>query len=264
VAIKEEKMKAVYGPVPSWRLGRSLGIDGVCRQKKTCSFDCLYCQLGKTVNKTAKRQALVSEKQIKRELKKEIKKAKADVVTISGTGEPILNRNLGKIIDSIREITDLPIAILTNSSLIYKKDVQKDLKKLDIVIAKLDAPNEKLFKEINRPAKGITFKKVLKGLKEFRKSFKGKFALQMMFIDKNKDYAEELAKLAKEIKPDEVQINTPLRPSPEKPLSKKEMKKIKSKFKGLNVRSVYESERPKVKILSMHETRIRRGRKIYS
>ena len=257
-------MKAVYGPVPSWRLGRSLGIDGVCRSRKTCSFDYSYCQLGKTLNKTAKRQALVSEKKVKRELKKEIKKAKADVVTISSTGEPILNKNLGKIIDSIREVTGLPIAILTNSSLLYRKDVQKDLKKLDIVIAKLDASNEKLFKEINRPAEGITFKKVLKGLKEFRNGFKGKFALQMMFTDKNKDYATDLAKLAKETKPDEVQINTPLRPCAEKPLSRKELKKIKSQFKGLNVVSVYEAKRPKVKILSMHETTIRRGRKIYS
>ncbi|MBW2980510.1 radical SAM protein [Candidatus Woesearchaeota archaeon] len=257
-------MKAVYGPVPSWRLGRSLGIDGVCRPRKTCSFDCSYCQLGKTLNKTAKRIALVSQKKVKRELKQEIKKAKADVVTISGTGEPILNKNLGKIIDSIRQVTDLPIAILTNSSLLYKKDVQKDLKKLDIVIAKLDAPNEKLFQEINKPAKGIAFRKVLEGLKEFRKGFKGKFALQMMFIDKNKDYASKLAKLARKIKPGEVQINTPLRPCAEKSLSRKEMGKIKSKFKGLNVVSVYESKRPKVKILSLHETRIRRGRKIYS
>ncbi|MBW2984001.1 radical SAM protein [Candidatus Woesearchaeota archaeon] len=257
-------MKSVYGPVPSWRLGISLGIDGVCRSRKTCSFDCSYCQLGKTLNKTAKRTALVSEKKVKRELKKEIKKAKADVVTISGTGEPTLNKNLGKIIDSIREVTDLPIAILTNSSLIYRKDVQKDLKKLDIVVAKLDAPNEKLFRKINKPAKGITFKKVLKGLKEFRKGFKGKLALQMMFIGKNKNYAAELAKLAREIKPDEVQINTPLRPCAEKPLSRKELKKIKSKFKGLNVVSVYEAKRPKVKILSIHDTMIRRGRKIYS
>lgn len=251
-------MKFIYGPVPSWRLGRSLGVDIVSVIPKICSFDCSYCQLGKTSHKTDRRMLFVSENSIKKELKKVLNKAKAEVITLSGTAEPTLARNLGKIINSIRSITKLPIAILTNSSLMYQKDVRNDLKKLDIVIAKLDAPNEKLLKTINKPVKRITLKKIVLGIKKFKKEFKGKLALQMMFTAKNKDYANDMARLAKEISPDEVQINTPLRPCAEKPLTKSEIKKIKSLFKGLNVVSVYEAKKPRVNVLDLHETLIRR------
>ena len=249
-------MKPIYGPVPSWRLGRSLGIDSVCAFNKICSFECIYCQLGKTITKTDKKKVFIDEKIVEKELKKV--KAKADIITLSGTGEPTLAKNLGEIIDAIRKNSKLPIAILTNSSLIYRKEVQKDLMKLDVVVAKLDAPNETLFKKINGPCKGITFKKVVDGIKSFRKQFKGKLALQMMFMDENKDYAAEMAKLARELKADEVQINTPLRPCAVAPLDKKEMDKIKKRFKGLNVVSVYDAEKPKVEVISMHETLIRR------
>jgi len=250
-------MKPIYGPVPSWRLGRSLGIDPIC-EKKTCSFDCLYCQLGRTVNKTIKRKVFVNENQIKSELKKKYKKIEADVVTLSGTGEPTLAKNLGKIINNIKEVTRLPIAVLTNSSLIYKKEVRDDLKKVDIAVLKLDVPNEKLLKKVNRPVKGITFEKIFSGIKKFRKEFNGKLAIQVMFIKENKNYADELAKLVKELRPDEVQIDTPLRPCAVKPLKKEEIKKIKNKFKGLNIISVYEVKKPKVKVLNMHETLLRR------
>lgn len=250
-------MKPIYGPVPSWRLGRSLGIDPIM-EKKTCSFDCVYCQLGKTINKTSKRKIFVNENIIKKQLKEIIKKVKADVVTISGTGEPTLAKNLGKIIDNIRKSTYLPVAVLTNSSLIYKKEVRDDLKKADIVVVKLDAPNEELLKKINKPVRGITFEKILNNIKKFRKEFNGKLAIQIMFIKENKNCASELAKLVKELKPDEVQIDTPLRPCAVKALSKKETKKIKSKFNGLNVISVYEAKKPRVKVLNMHETLLRR------
>lgn len=252
-------MKPIYGPVPSWRLGRSLGIDPISKREKTCSFECIYCQLGKTIHKTNKRQKFIDEKIIKKELKKIKKiKTKADILTISGTGEPTLAKNLGKIIDMIRKKTKLPIAILTNSSLIYRKDVQKDLKKLEIVVVKLDAPNESLFKRINRPHKEITFKKVIDSIKSFRKQFNGKLALQIMFIKENKKYAAQMAELAKKLKADQVQINTPLRPCPIKPLNKKEIAQIKEKFKDLNAFSIYDAKRPKVKIISMHETLMRR------
>ena len=145
------------------------------------------------------------------------------------------------------------IAILTNSSVFYRKEVRKNLSKLDFIVAKLDTPNEKLLKEINRPVEEITFDRILDGIKTVRKEFDGKFALQMMFIDKNKDHASELANLAREIKPDEIQIDTPLRPCSVKPLNEKEITKIKSEFKGLNAITVYEIKRPKVKILDKGE-----------
>jgi len=250
-------MKTVYGPVPSWRLERSLGIDLITGEK-TCSFDCVYCQLGGTKNKTSKLQKFVSIKRFEKDLEEVINKVKADFITFSGMGEPTLASNLGEAIDIIREISNLPIAILTNSSLFSKREVRNNLSKLDVIVAKLDVPNEKLFREINRPVKWITFEKVLDGIKTVRKEFNGKFALQMMFIDKNKNYASEMANLAREIEPDEVQIDTPLRPCPIKPLTQKEIAKIKLKFKGLNAISVYEAKKPKVKILDVSEVLRRR------
>jgi len=250
-------MKPIYGPVPSWRLGRSLGVDPISRKDNVCTFDCVYCQLGRTISKTNKRNLFVDEKVIESELKK-MKILRADIVTLSGTGEPTLAKNLGRIIDVIKKHISLPIAVLTNSSLINRKDVQNDLRKTDIVVAKLDAPNEDLFKKINRAYGNITFRKIINGIKSLRKQFNGKLALQMMFIDENKKYASEMAALAKELNVDEVQTNTPLRPCPVKPLSKKEINRIKEKFKGLNVVSVYDAKRPKVKVLSMHNTLIRR------
>jgi len=256
-------MKLTYGPVPSWRLERSFGVDAISTLENTCSFDCVYCQLGKTRHKTDKRKKFVDEKNIEKELKqiKNLEKI-ADIITLSGTGEPTLAKNLGKVIDIIRKNTNLPIAILTNSSLIHRKDVQKDLKKVDIVVAKLDAPNEVLFEKINGPYKGITFQKVINGIKSFRKKYNGKLALQMMFIKENKGYAPKMADLARKLKVNEVQINTPLRPCTVKPLNKREINKIMKEFKGLNVVSVYDKKKPIVNIINLKET-LKRRPKIY-
>ncbi|MDI6826729.1 MAG: radical SAM protein [Candidatus Aenigmarchaeota archaeon] len=245
-------MKTVYGPVPSWRLRRSLGIDVIAREK-TCSFDCVYCQLGRTKNKTSKLQEFISVKRLEKDLSEVINKVKVDYITFSGMGEPTLASNLGQAIDVIRGLGNIPIAILTNSSLFSRKEVKKNLSKLDFIVAKLDVPNERLLREINRPVEGITFDRILDGIKTVRKEFNEKFALQIMFIDKNKGYASDLANLAREIRPDEVQIDTPLRYSPIKPLNSGEIRKIKSEFEGLNVITVYEAERPKVEVLDVDE-----------
>lgn len=238
-------MKIIYGAVASWRLGRSLGVDLICHPEKICSFDCIYCQLEKTNKLTSKREVFVPTNKIRKELKEALKVTKPDVITLSGMGEPTLAKNIDETIEVIKELTDLPIAILTNSTLMYIEEVKEALLKLDIIVAKLDAPNEELFKKINRPAPDITFENTIRGIKETRKEFKGKFALQIMFIEENKDHAAELAKLAREIKPDEVQINTPLRPCKVKPLSVKELDKLEKSFAGLNTISVYHSPKPK-------------------
>ena len=135
-------MKTVYGPVPSWRLGRSFGIDVIARGK-TCSFDCIYCQLDQTKYKTCKLQEFINVKRLEKDLSKVIEKVEADYITFSGMGEPTLASNLGQAIDLIRGFTDIPIAILTNSSVFYRKEVRKNLYKLDFIVAKLDAPNER-------------------------------------------------------------------------------------------------------------------------
>ncbi len=246
----------VYGPVASWRLGKSLGID-LINSAKTCSFDCIYCQLGKTVHKIAERRIFVNDDTAKKELEKFPWSSIAiDTITFSGMGEPTLAKNLGNIAKYAKKF-GFPTAILTNSSLFSYEDVQKDLEDIDWVVAKLDAPDEKIFKKINRPHESIKFDEMLDAVKEVRRKAK-KFSLQMMFIGENKNYAEEMASLAKEIGADEIQINTPLRKSPVAPLTKEELSKIEEKFERLNTLNVYSSPKPKVKPLNYHEVRRRR------
>ena len=254
-------MKIFYGPVSSWRLGRSLGIDLICSEKKICSFNCIYCQLGKNVEKTTKRKDFISIKQIKDELPKGLEKATPDVITFSGLGEPTLAKNLGQAIDTVREITNIPLAVLTNSSLMNIREVNNALCKLDNVIAKVDAPNEKLFKEINQPANGITLSNTINGIKKFKKMYSGKLDIQIMFLKNNMEFAEEIANIVKEINPNEVQINTPLRPCDVKPLTEEKIDEIEKIFqnKGLQTISVYKSTKPKTSPIDKIEIFKRRG-----
>ncbi|UCD55601.1 MAG: radical SAM protein [Candidatus Omnitrophota bacterium] len=239
----KRKFKYIYGPVSSWRLGRSLGIDVICRGKdRVCSFDCIYCQAGKTRILSDRRKVFAPTREIIEEIKT-LPPLKFDYITFSGAGEPTLAKNLGEIIKEIRKIRKAKIAVLTNSSIIDRKDVQRDLRLADFVIAKLDAHNHSLFTKINKPVKKIKFDNIVKGLKEFKSRYKGKFALQIMFVKENKRYAREIAHLACGIKPDEIQINTPLRPCEVTPLPKKELDKIEGFFKGITYVSVYKTGR---------------------
>ena len=255
-------MKHVYGPVASWRLGKSLGIDLLCSPGKTCSFECVYCQLDKTDKITIERKKFIKIPELIKDVKEALKKSEPDVLTLSGMGEPTLAKNMSEAIDEIKKITDIPVAILTNSTLFYKKEVRDALKKVDIIIAKLDASNSEIFKKINRPAEGIIFEKTLKNIKKLREEFKGKFALQIMFMNKNKEYAKEIADIAREINPDEVQINTPIRPCNIKPLSVEELDRIEKEFSGLNALSVYHSEKPKTDPIDKIEIFRRRRKEI--
>jgi wyosine [tRNA(Phe)-imidazoG37] synthetase (radical SAM superfamily) len=240
-------MKIVYGPVSSWRLGSSLGVDLICSDKKICSFDCIYCQLGKEPEKTNQRKNFIDIDKMRKELIYSLEEVTPDVITFSGTGEPTLAKNLDEAIKETRKITDIPLAIITNSTLMNNKDVIKILCKLDIVVAKLDASNERLFKEINQPFESINFKDTFNGIKKFKEKFSGKLDIQIMFIKNNMDFAEDIANIVSEIQPDEVQINTPLRPCAVKPLSENQLARIEKIFKdkGLKTTSVYTSPKPK-------------------
>ena len=238
-----KKCECVYGPVPSWRLGRSLGIDSVYTGKdNACSFDCIYCQAGRTYVLTDKRRVFVPTSEIIEKINA-LPPVEIDYITFSGAGEPTLAENLGEIIKEIRKIRKEKIAVLTNSSLIDREDVRRDLLLADFVIAKLDAHKEDLFLEIDRPVKTIKFDDIVKGLKDFKKGFEGRFALQIMFIEENKKYAKEIAHLARQINPDEIQINTPLRACGVKPLPRKYMDEIKKFFEGTSCSNVYDSKK---------------------
>jgi wyosine [tRNA(Phe)-imidazoG37] synthetase (radical SAM superfamily) len=254
----KKNFKYIYGPVGSWRLGASLGIDLFSNKKKVCNFNCIYCQLGKTKSYTRERKIYVPLDKIIEELES-LPSLKIDYITFSGRGEPTLAKNLGETLKAIKKIRKEPIAILTNSALLFKKDVMKDLALADFVIAKLDAVSDNSLIKINRPIKGIKFDSFLKALKKFRRQYKGKFGLQIMFLPQNENQAKDLVRLCREIKPDEIQINTPLRPCPIKPLSKSRISKIKQQFRGLNVTCVYESCPKKVIPLNPRCVRYRRG-----
>ena len=247
----------IYGPVPSWRLGRSLGIDLLSTEGKTCSFDCIYCQLGKTLHPLAERREFVSLNRLINELET-LGKMEADFVTFSGVGEPTLASNLGQAIPIAKSVLHLPVAVLTNSALMPKEDVRRDLAGADVVVAKLDAPEEELFRKINRPFGGYSIEEIVQGIKLFRENYQGKLALQMMFIDANKRYSMEMAEIARSLSPDEIQLNTPLRPCAVKPLKPSAMAAIKGEFEGLNVAEVYEAPRREVAPLNAVETLRRR------
>jgi wyosine [tRNA(Phe)-imidazoG37] synthetase (radical SAM superfamily) len=258
------KYKYIYGPVFSWRLGRSLGIDILSQKNKVCNFGCIYCQLGRTTEYEIERKVYVSTESIIEELKK-LPKVKIDYITFSGRGEPTLAKNLGEAIIAIKSFRKEPIAVITNSALINREDVRKELSLADFVLAKLDAFSQQSLEEINQPTSGIKFSEIVAGLKVFRRIYKGKYAIQIMFIEQNKDHVDDLIKLVNEINPDEVQLNTPLRKSPIPPLDRNTMLKIRERFvnkcnSSISVVSVYDITRQKITSISDADTLRRRGK----
>jgi len=256
--------KYIYGPVPSWRLGSSLGIDLLSQKEKICNFDCVYCQLGLTKKHTVERKIYVPVEKVIEELKM-LPDINIDYITFSGRGEPSLAANLGEAIRAVKLIRKEPIAVLTNGSLIGLDEVRKNFVLADFVVVKLDAYSPKSLQEINRPANGVEFGDILEGIKKFKKVYKGKLALQMMFIENNKEYIDKYIYLANYIKPDEIQVNTPLRPCNVNPLIKKEILKLKNYFisfcEGINIVSIYdEREFRDIMSISDEDTLKRRGK----
>ena len=174
----------IYGPVSSWRLGRSLGFDLFAPRGKTCSFDCTYCEWGATVHPLTERKEFVTLDELKKELEG-AKGVSADYATFAGGGEPTLAGNLGQAIEIVKSTLKLPVAVITNSSLMPRQDVRRELARADLVIAKVDAPNEEVFHAVNRPFKGYTLAEILQGIRRFRLEYKGRLALQMMFVESN-------------------------------------------------------------------------------
>ena len=227
--------KYLYGPVPSRRLGLSLGID--ITPHKDCTFDCIYCQLGKTLDKTIERKNYVSVDEVLAQIKDVLKSGKdVDYLTFSGSGEPTLHAQIGYLIREIKKITSIPIAVITNGSLLHRPDVQADIANADIVLPTLCAATEEVFQKINRVHPAINLTNIIQGLIDFRKSYKGKIWLEVMLLKGINDSSEEIMKLKKiigKIQPDRIQLNTVVRPPSEKyasPLSIEELQKIKEYF----------------------------------
>ena len=212
-------MKYVYGPVPSRRLGRSLGVDPI--PLKTCNFQCIYCQLGKTTYFTNERKNYYPKKEIIAEMTEAIKlsKNKFDYITFVGSGEPTLYKDLGSLISLAKKISNKPVCLITNGALLHDQEVRKSLMSCDVVLPSLDAGDEKTFIKINRPHPSINFKAVIQGLIAFRKKFKGKLWIEVMIMKGINDSEGALSKIKEKINlldPDRIDINVPIRPPTEK------------------------------------------------
>ncbi|MGB2862895.1 MAG: radical SAM protein [Sedimentisphaerales bacterium] len=210
-----DKRKYLYGPVPSRRLGLSCGID--IAPLKVCTLDCIYCQLGKTAQTTIERKDYMPIEPVLAELKEALAEGlEADYITIAGSGEPTLNSRLGELIDGIKKLTNIPIAVLTNGTLLYRKDVRADCAKADVVMPSLDAGDEQTFQKINRPNSVISIEKLISGLCAFRKEFSGQIWLEVFFVEGINTGAEQIARIKEAIElinPDKVHLNTAVRPT---------------------------------------------------
>ena len=233
-------MKYVYGPVPSRRLGISLGISPI--PKKTCNFSCIYCQLGRTDIMTNTRKMFFPVQKIMSEFDEVFKKGIFfDVVTIVGEGEPTLYLGLGELIDAIKQRTDKPVALITNGALLYDSDLRQEAAKADIVLPTLDAYDETSFRKINRPFGKISFESVNAGLTAFSEEYEGQLWLEIMLIAGINDDEDSLSKYEqalKKIKYDRLYLNTPVRPPAEaevEALSYEAMNKAAARLGGISI-----------------------------
>jgi wyosine [tRNA(Phe)-imidazoG37] synthetase (radical SAM superfamily) len=242
-------MRILYGPVESWRFGRSLGVDPLAARAKTCPFSCIYCQYGETRHPTTRRRTWVTAEQLEADLER-LGPIRVDSVTFAGLGEPTLAANLAELAIVMRRHFSEPLIILTGSALMSRADARRELGSFDTVVAKLDAPDEALFRRINRPCSAYraSLCGIVDGLERFRKAFAGKLALQIMLVQANVHAAPRLAELARGLEPDEVQLNTPLQPALGGPISAIEMAGVRGAFSGLPVRSVYQNGQAQIHV----------------
>ncbi|TXJ53984.1 GTPase ObgE [Brachyspira aalborgi] len=257
---KKLKTKRVFGPVLSKRLGNSLGIDVI--PHKTCSYNCIYCQLGSEENTITDLTNYYSVDEIIYELKEALLNNKnIDYITFTGSGEPTLYKDLKKLIYEIKKITDIPVCIITNGSLLYKQEMRSNLLLADLIIPSLDAGNEETFKLIDNPNKEIDFDKMVEGLIEFKKVFKGEYWLEIFLlkdINDNEVELDDIIKIVKKIKPDRIQLITATRRvanEKAKALSDEELKKIKKYFNSkcdieIDIPNISENHKGNTRILT--------------
>ena len=209
-------MKYVFGPVPSRRLGQSLGVDTI--PLKTCNWNCVYCQLGRTRPVVNQRKEYFPRREIFLEIKKALSSHKPgdiDWITFVGSGEPTLHQSIGWLIRKVKNVSSLPVAVITNGALLYKPEVRAELSAADAVLPSLDAGSAYLYRKINRPHPEVTFERLVEGLNRFRQEFTGHLWVEVMLVSGLNDNENALSDIAAGlalIQPDEVHINLPDRP----------------------------------------------------
>jgi len=214
-AADSDKHHYLYGPVPSRRLGRSLGVDIV--PYKVCSYDCIYCQLGRTTKLTSTPERFVSAEDVVRDIEQWLEQnGTADYITFAGSGEPTLNSELGEMIRATKGLTDIPLAVITNGSLLNDPKIREAVLMADVILPSLDAGTEYTFRIINRPAPGVRFEQVIEGLMRTSVEFSGPIWLEVMLVEGVNDSDDEIyaiREIVRHIWPDKLQINTVERPS---------------------------------------------------
>ncbi|MEA2095587.1 MAG: radical SAM protein [Candidatus Cloacimonadota bacterium] len=234
-------MKYLFGPVPSRRLGISLGVDLV--PHKVCSLNCIYCEVGRTTNLTIERKEYIPINEVIAELQNYLdQKPELDFVTFSGQGEPTLNSGLGKVIDFIRDYySQYKVAVITNGTLFWDEEVRREVSRADVILPSLDAVSKYSFLKINRPNKNLNINKIVEGLIQLGSEFKGKIFLEIFFVPDLNNSRKELnllKEISAKIKPDIIQLNTLDRPGTEdfvKAVTKEELQEIREFFEPLPV-----------------------------
>lgn len=228
--------KYLFGPVPSRRLGRSLGVD--LTPFKTCTLDCVFCQLGCTTHKTFARKEYVPVKDVKSELSRWVKGGgKTDYITLSGSGEPTLHSRFGEVLRFIRERTPFPSVLLSNGTLFWQPAVRKSACQANIVKLSLSAWDQFAFEHVNRPHPDLKFSQIVDGYRAFRDEFQGKLWIEVFLLwgmNSVRCDVEKIAKLAKTIRADEIHLNTAVRPPAEKfavPVPRKQMEAVAGLFR---------------------------------
>jgi len=209
-------MPFLFGPVPSRRLGLSLGVDLV--KPKTCTFDCIYCEVGRTTVKTIDALPKPDMGSLFDELSNTLSRSRPDVITLAGSGEPTLCPEIGEIIKGIKAMTDIPVVVLTNGSLFWKDEVVNGCLGADIIMPTLSSTFEETFRRIHRPHACLSLERVLAGLTRLRSAYSGRIFLELMMLGGINDSAREIEGLSdaiKRIEPDRIQINTVVRPPAE-------------------------------------------------
>jgi len=226
-------MAFLFGPVSSRRLGLSLGVDLL--PPKICTFDCIYCEIGRTTLRTARRKEYVPSSGVLKEAENYLqsKAAKIDYVTVTASGEPTLHSKIGDIVSRLKDVSPKPVAVITNSSLLHLPEVRQALLKADVILPSLDAVRPDTFRRINRPIRSIRIEQIIGGLKDLRQEYTGQIWLEILFVQGINDRLEEVEELRKAlqaIQPDRIQLNTVDRPPAEdyaSPLSSARLETIR-------------------------------------
>jgi wyosine [tRNA(Phe)-imidazoG37] synthetase (radical SAM superfamily) len=217
---------------------------------KVCTYNCIYCQVGRTTEETVVRKEYIPREEVLEEVKSFLSKGgpPIDHLSLSGSGEPTLHSQIRSIIEGIKGMSKTPVAVLTNGSLLYEKDVREDLLQADVVLPSLDAVSQEVFRKINRPPGGFSVEKVIAGIVEFRRIYRGQIWLEILFCRGVNDGQDELGRMKEaidQIRPDRIHLNTVVRPPAEtwaRPLSAEELEKIQA-FLGERASVITEFDR---------------------